>query len=196
MRSKCKISVGFLFLLLLSVLVVTRSDMLIPLVLSITLHELGHVIMARICGIKMAEFKLDIFGAALSPTSISYSYISEILLCLGGPLFNYVTVTFAYHLPQSPFRENLIMASLALGTINLLPIFSFDGGRIFSSFLSLFLPPKAVINIMRLTSFFLIFTLWCFSVYLLLRRGASLATFIFSISLFAKIFLGQNLTTY
>jgi hypothetical protein len=38
----------------------------------------------------------------------------------------------------------------------------------------------------------LIFSLWCLWVYLLLRLSSSVSLFVFSISLFAKIFLSQQ----
>ena len=38
-------------------------------------------------------------------------------------------------------------------------------------------------------SFVCCFALWCFSVYLMLRAGASLSLFFFSVSLFARLFM-------
>jgi stage IV sporulation protein FB len=169
-----------------------RSNSLIPLLLAIFLHELGHIAIARICSIQLAELRLDIFGAALSPSSTTYSYRSEILLCLGGPLANIATATLLYTLPQTPFLSTLTASSIGLALINLLPIQGFDGGRILSATLSHFLTLKTVLLLCSAVSFIFIFMLWTFSVYLLLRCGASLSAFIFSLSLFSKIFLGSK----
>ena len=85
--------------------------------------------------------------------------------------------------------EYFKMSSFALGALNLLPISGFDGGRIFSAFLSMLFSPRTVQSVSKVISFILIFTLWCFSVYLLIKISASLSLFMFSLSLFAKIFL-------
>ncbi|MBE6576751.1 MAG: hypothetical protein E7653_01270 [Ruminococcaceae bacterium] len=194
MKTKCKISVGFLFVFLLLSLFFTRSEMFIPLIVAITVHEAGHVVMAYLCKIKMAAFKLDIFGAALSPDSLTYSYTSEMILCIGGPLFNFLTVILLYRIPSCVFADNLTQCSIALGSINLLPIQGFDGGRIFSALLSCFLTQKSVFVTTKVVSFLFVFLLWVLSIYILLRYGASLSTFIFSLSLFAKIFITNSST--
>jgi hypothetical protein len=46
---------------------------------------------------------------------------------------------------------------------------------------------------MSIISFIFIFTLWCISVYLLLKISASLSMFIFSVSIFCKIFLPEEI---
>lgn len=186
---RCKISVGILAVLMIITLSIASPHYFLPLLFSITLHELGHVLVARLAKIKLRELKLGIFGAALSPQSYLYSYKKEILLCLGGPLANFLSaLAVSAFFDTEPF-EYFKMCSLALGLLNLLPISGFDGGRIFTSLLSMLLSPRTVQAISKLVSFVLIFALWSFSVYLLLKISASLSLFMFSLSLFSKIFL-------
>lgn len=186
---RCKISVGVFAVIMIITLSVASPRYFIPMLLAIALHELGHIVIARLINIRLRELKLGIFGAALSPESYLYSYKKEILLCLGGPLVNFlcaiIVSSFFYTEPFEYFK----MCSLALGVLNLLPVSGFDGGRIFTALLSMIFSPRAVQVISKFISFVLIFTLWSFSVYLLMKISASLSLFMFSLSLFAKIFL-------
>ena len=125
------------------------------------------------------------------------SYKKEMLLCLAGPLTNIMLSLFLLPLYNTnTFFDLFIKASLFLGILNLLPIYEFDGGRILFCILSYKLPPRTSITVIRVISFILIFALWSLSVYLLLRLSSSISLFIFSISLFSKIFLSQRENLY
>ena len=188
---RCKISVGVLSVIMLVTLSVASPHYFLPVVLVVALHESGHVLMARVCKIRLRELKLGIFGAALSPQSCLYSYKKEILLCLGGPLMNFLSVLVVTAFFDTPNFEYFKECSIALGALNLLPISGFDGGRIFTALLSMRLSPRTVEAVSKIISFILIFTLWSFSVYLLIKISSSLSLFMFSLSLFAKIFLPE-----
>jgi stage IV sporulation protein FB len=162
--------------------------------LAALIHELGHVAMARLCRIQLRECKIGIFGAGLVPDGSLYSYGQEILLCLAGPLCNLTCASLGlWLLPRySAFGTPFVFASLALGLLNLLPIQGFDGGRILHALLSLLLPPHTARGITTVSSFFCVLTLWIASTYLLLRAAASLSLFVFSLSLFCRIFLSEE----
>ena len=186
---RCKISVGVFAILMIITLSVASPNYFLPMLCSIAIHELGHVLMAKVNRIQLRELKLGIFGAALSPQNYLYSYKKEILLCLGGPLANFLSAFAVSSFFDTEPLEYFKMSSFALGALNLLPISGFDGGRIFSAFLSMLFSPRTVQAVSKTISFILIFTLWCFSVYLIMKISASLSLFMFSLSLFAKIFL-------
>ncbi len=191
MKAKCKIKIGFFGILTLISVYITSGAYVPALIASVTLHELGHIVMAKLCGIELAELKLDFLGAALSPQNVTYSYGKEILLCLGGPLFNFVSALLFYSVLKC--SNNLfIVSSIVLGTLNLLPVHSFDGGRVGEALLCIALGPQTATKIMRCVSFVFLFTLWCVSVYFLLRASVSLSLFVFSASMFSKIFISQN----
>ena len=192
MKLRCKISVGVLAIVMMITLSIASPHFFLPMICAVAIHELGHLILAKICKIQLRELKLGIFGAALSPQNYLYSYKKEILLCLGGPLSNFLSAfAISYFFNAEPL-EYFNECSLALGILNLLPISGFDGGRIFSALLSIFFPPNTVQTVCKAISFALIFILWCFSVYLLIKISASLSLFTFSLSLFTKIFLPDD----
>ena len=193
MKRCLKIKIGFLSVLLFAVLAITRPHYFPALLLSVLLHELGHLIGARICNIPMRELRIGIFGAGLTPAELLISYKKEIVLCLGGPLANFLSVflLMIFFKSHTTALYGFITSSLALGILNMLPIYSFDGGRICSATLSMLISPKAARAIMNVISFLLIFTFWALSVYLLLRVSSSLSLFVFSAYLFAKIFINS-----
>ena len=197
MKAKLKVKIGFFSLLLSLSLMLTRPDYFPALFLAVFLHELGHIVGAKICHISLKELKLGIFGAGLCPSDTLISYKKEIILCSFGPLANFLSI-MTVRLMDNPllhnaFINNFLTSSLALGFLNLLPIESFDGGRIFLALLYMRLSPKLSELIMGAVSFIIIFTLWGLSVYLLLRLSSSLSLFVFSSYLFAKIFIKETL---
>lgn len=188
---KIKYKVGFFAVLMLVTLIVTSPRYFPALICSVTIHELGHILAAKIKNIRLSELKLGILGASLFPKDQLFSYGDEIFLCLGGPLMNFVSVAVCIVLRVSP-SSFFLMSSLALGTLNMLPIHGFDGGRILSAFLHMRLSPQNARRIAKVVSFVFLFSLWCVSVYFLLRRAATLSLFVFSVSVFVKIFISED----
>ena len=194
MKIKHKFKLGFFTVFLCAMIWLSSFDYFVALILSVTIHECGHLVMARLCHIPIRQLKLGILGAALTPSELLYSYKKEILLCLGGPIFNFLSMLIFFPLCRtSHILGYFFMSSFALGTLNLLPIIGFDGGRVLSAILNMVLSPYASKKIMSIISFIFIFTLWCISVYLLLKISASLSMFIFSVSIFCKIFLPEEI---
>lgn len=187
-----KFKIGFFAIMLFLSLLLDPSLFSLAALLAATTHEFGHLLMAIHCNIQFKECKIGIYGAGLMPDSGLYSYKKEILLCLAGPLTNFFCGTFSILLLQRFHNEFLLgftVASFSLGILNLLPICDFDGGRILKSMLCLRFSPEVASLTVQVLSFCFIFLLWLLSVYLLLRALTSLSLFVFSISLFGKIFI-------
>jgi Zn-dependent protease len=141
----------------------------------------------------MSEMRLSILGASLCPSESLFSYVDEILLCAGGPAFNFASAALAVHLLGFHSDSLFVLSSIALGALNLLPVSGFDGGRISSALLNMMFSERIARTILHILSFSVLFVLWCFSLYLLLRSCASLSLFVFCLSVFAKIFLCEHL---
>ena len=197
-KRSLKIKLSFSGAIMLLALFLTHSYLSLAALLAAALHELGHIIAARICDIPLGELKLGIFGAALTPKTMLCSYKKEIALCLAGPLVNIISaLTFFPLLNEGDvFGSLFISASLFLGILNLLPIYEFDGGRILFCIISSRHSVRTATTVVKTTSLILIFSLWSLSVYLLLRLSSSVSLFIFSLSLFSKIFLLQEKNFY
>ena len=152
-----------------------------------TVHELGHIITALTLRLPLGGMRLDILGARIS-TAASVSYFEEWMLCAGGPAFNLLTAACLLPIRQSSDWISLfIYSSLGLATLNLLPVDTFDGGRMLFCFLSSFTDGDAPRRVVRFFSFAVVLLMWLVSVYLLMRVGNSLSLFVFSACLFSKL---------
>lgn len=176
-------------ILFLGMLFADHTGVWFVTLLAALVHELGHLLAAKCLRIPIENLRIGLLGARLSVRGRMLSYGEEWLLCAAGPFASLLASCAA-----SPFwrygqiAQWFSCASLLLGILNLLPIRSFDGGRMLQSLLSCFLPEGRVLALMRLISFFFLFLLWAVAVYFLLRVGEGLSLFCFSMSLFYRFF--------
>lgn len=189
MKKKCKLKISLLAIALASLALIGDPKNFFSVSVAVALHELGHIFLAKLCKISMREMRLGIFGASLQPQESLMSYKEEIFICLGGPLMNFLSVIPTVFLLDGHIPQAFVMTSVALGIINLLPISGFDGGRMFSALAHSLFSCRTAERISSVLSFVIIFALWCFSVYLMFKISASVSLFVFSLSLFAKIFI-------
>ena len=189
-----RIGISFFGLLMLASLAISSSRLSLAALLAAALHELGHILMARLSGQPISELKIGIFGAAASIKTPISSYGAEIAVALAGPLVNLLCalLTLPFIFQSGEIIKMFFASSLFLGVLNLLPISDFDGGRIFFCLLALCIPVYAAKRMLDASSFVFVFSLWTLSVYLLLRLGASLSLFVFSAAVFCKIFIKEN----
>ena len=180
-----------IFFLGILIWIVTEPSRIPILTLTaILLHECGHLLVARFFRVKISGFSVDSLGARLTLMGSALSYPTELIICAAGPLANLLSLPLARLLGE----ENgsfFLSVSMALALLNLLPIKGFDGGRIFYCLTVFFIDPTRAEQICALLSFFSLFILWCISVYLMIKTGADFSLFLFSVSIFTRIFL-QN----
>ena len=189
-----KIKVGFWSVCTLLAFLFSNPLYALAAGLAATLHELGHIGMAWLCRISFRELSITPFGAALTPTSFMGTYREEIAIASAGPLINLLSIALFFPLIQYRFFFFFLISSLFFALINLLPVSGFDGGRMLQCLLSQHISASLSERILSVFSFLIIFSLWSFSVYLLLRIGSSLSLFVFSCSLFLKLFVNPQKT--
>ena len=154
------------------------------------IHEVGHLVAAAMLGIRIKCIRLDIMGAMIETDPLLCSYKKEVLLSLAGPIMNIFSIALSCIIP---FHFDLGIFEISSGffaAINLLPAKDFDGGRALSCLLlSSKISHSAATAFIEATSFVCVFLLWTISVYFIMRTGSYLSLFVFSGSLFAKLFL-------
>jgi len=166
-----------------------RSGLCLVTVVAALLHECGHLLAARLLRIPLGGFRLSFLGARLEVSGRVMSYGEEWLLCAAGPFVSLCAAALVAPLWQyAEVARAFSCASLVLGLLNLLPIRSFDGGRMLSCALARFCGTRAAERGEALCSFFFLFLLWATAVYFLLRAGDGLALFCFSLALFLRFF--------
>lgn len=162
------------------------------------IHECGHLCAAKALNIELRSMNLDPIGATIHTRGSLIPYKKEWLLCAAGPCANLLTCGICYMLTDSDGNLygtalfNFYAVSLMLAILNLLPIESFDGGRMLYCMIGNFFGPNVGFNALRIGSMLSICALWMMSIYLLLRQGASMSLFIFSASVFYRIFIDSE----
>ncbi|MBO5931116.1 MAG: hypothetical protein J6Q70_02645, partial [Clostridia bacterium] len=75
-----------------------------------------------------------------------------------------------------------------LGALNLLPIQTFDGGRMLECALLSFTSPQKTNSILRGCTFLFLWLLWAFSAYLMIKIADGISLFFFTLTLLARFF--------
>ena len=147
-----KISSLVIFSICISFFLKIQEEIIMMFVLDV-IHELGHVIMAKIVSLKTSKFTVNIYGTSAVIDNVDYvSPIKQIFIYLGGPLTAFISAILIYAIYKLNFISfyyfkiyNYMNLSLAL--FNLLPIYPLDGGRIFDVILKLAYPVKKALKI-------------------------------------------------
>lgn len=103
--------------------------------MSLLIHESGHLIAARMTGMRVRSCTIMPYGGELI---LSNQYIASrknrIIVALSGPLATAILL-FIGLLISFPGDELFVRIQLALLALNLLPILPFDGGQVLTAFL-------------------------------------------------------------
>lgn len=108
-------------------------------------HELGHIVMIRLCRGNIEKIILGAFGAVIQVGYLDYR--SELRCALSGPAAGVLFSLLMLRLwPQAAIISFLLSAA------NLLPIYPLDGGRILRACLMLWCSVNAAERIYRMVS--------------------------------------------
>lgn len=101
---------------------------------SIVLHELGHIIVARIYGCKPGLIRIMPVGLSVSINEKGCSKSASLLIYSAGPVVNLLILSmaalFASFLKADGFFITVVLVNTYLAAFNLIPAFPMDGGRI------------------------------------------------------------------
>ncbi len=173
---------------------------LIPGIVAVTAailtHEGGHLLVAKLCGVRMEALRLDLLGARMVMAGLP-SYTEEAATALGGPAVGFLTAAF---IPlwisgggtvKGPFFQFLLVSGM-LAALNLLPVRTLDGGRALHCLVAL-LSPRVADALLTLTTSLCLGGLWLMAGYTLLRLGEMLSLFVFSLMLLCRLTGGEEI---
>ena len=109
------------FLLLALALLILPLRWLLAVLLAGAVHELGHFIALRLCGINVSEFHIGMGGAQMSVGHMGRW--QELFCALAGPFAGLCLLLLARWLPRTA------VCACIQSAYNLLPVYPLDGGR-------------------------------------------------------------------
>ncbi len=104
-----------------------------------SIHEMAHVLIAYLCGLKIAKIILLPIGEVAVLRDLDHTKpLCRFLIVGAGPMINIFIglLLYLFISPKTPQLYFFMMTNLIIGFFNLLPIYPLDGGRIFYFFLS------------------------------------------------------------
>lgn len=146
----------YINMLFLALFLFLPVNITIFIFISILLHEMGHIYMAKRLGYNVEKGFVSIFGGgAVVNDSYTNDDIHAIKIALAGPIVNIIISIFCFILGllfleyDFIFRNilTLLSVNLIIAFLNLIPIFPLDGGRVLLHSLSIYLPKKTSTNI-------------------------------------------------
>lgn len=164
------------FLLLLK-----PSQDLLLILLSILIHESGHLTAMGLTGTGIERITVLPIGIDIKRKEKYISYPCEIFLSLSGAAANILTF-FLFAEYEFFAYTNLLYAS-----INLLPVKGLDGGYALEAFLLCFCSVDTVQKVLKVLSLIFGILLWIIGIYILLILNGNISIFALSIFLLITI---------
>lgn len=146
------------------------------------MHELGHIIALLSLGIRPKMLSFDMIGIKLVNPGCILSPKKELFVLLSGSGLNLLVF---FLLSDKPLSSQSLFAliHLLLGVYNLLPLKSFDGGKILNLILSGFLSQRAVYIICNTVDFIFIILMLLFCGFLIFYTQFSFTLLVMSLYL-------------
>ena len=212
---KIKTTIGFL-MMLSAFIVSEKAAVFIVYIFAAAIHEAGHLIAAKALKIKIKGIGFDYSGLRIHIDEKMTAYTSEIVLAAAGPIFNALSAGVGYFILKNHFVDSgyffeevtkfisagepspigssgfFIVASCVQAAINLLPIKTFDGGRMLYCMLATIYEEETAEKVLSFTSSVFAFILWIVSLYLMLKLSRGLGIYIFATSIFAISLKDKN----
>jgi len=128
--------------------------------LFITFHELSHMFIASIFGIKTTKLGIGISGLNINLDSYNRQGLKWLVIFLAGPLSNIILAALFKNIPM------VYTINLALAIINLIPIYPLDGYNIFEMLLKMLIKKqKNVCKVEKATKIMVIILLVTLGIY-------------------------------
>ncbi|MBQ8738260.1 MAG: site-2 protease family protein [Clostridia bacterium] len=175
--------------ILFTLLSVSSSQYPLILILCYAIHEGGHLFFAKACGVKMRKFQMKLFRLRLSYDFEGVSYKKELVVSLGGIVFNlvFLALPLIFRLKMAEITVFYILCNASLALMNIYPVSSLDGGRVLRCLLLLIFQEERAIKIYNFISAFAVGVLWIFAVYLQLVFNSNVSLFFISVFLLVQI---------
>lgn len=187
-----KLRAGLPFFIFLILLTLTGGlTAYLPFFLAVALHECGHLVLMRACGVGVERITVLPFGVDIKPESTLTSYTSDVLVSLGGIAANLCGMGVSALLPSDGGGGAFFSANLALALLNALPIRGLDGGYALEKILLKACSPRLASGAVFATSFLFLVALGSVAIWIFFRTGYNFTLLMMCAYLFCGIFLRE-----
>ena len=153
LRINVIVPVGCLFLLLLNgVLAFT------VMLLAAAVHELGHILAAKLCKARICRFDIELWGGKLQYEGL-FGYKQELLISIGGIVLNTLTAPIGLCPLFGLYGRLFFYSSLCYAAVNSVPAPSLDGAVALSCILRMKTDIRSAMTAERTVEVFSIFVL-------------------------------------
>lgn len=154
--------------------------------LSIIFHELGHLVMMKLFGVRVRGISLSLFDIQLlEEDRYSTSVLKDIIITIAGPCVNFLL----YFLLRNIFSD-FALINLFVGTFNTLPASSLDGGQ--ALYLFLRNHTEKAEFILDIITLFVSFLLTLIGLLLLFSSKINFSLLFIGLYLFASVFIRKD----
>lgn len=157
-------------MLMAAFIVIDGSTFALYSVLFALWHELWHVIILKL---NKREFVFYTRSHGLELKTGLLSYRDDMTVALAGPVSSLLLGACLF-----PFNKLFCVCNLAIGILNLLPIWPLDGARALLSILSIRTDRCKATRIIRILSYIFLLPLCLLSVIILIKTGYNLSLLI------------------
>jgi len=153
-----RLKISFSFLAMLCFLTWLNWKLCFVFLLSVAVHECGHLLVMKIWRIPIEEIAIGMDGVKIRSGVMGGGV--EICCALAGPLSGLILAIFTMRLyPQ------IAVISTMLSIVNMLPIYPLDGGRILQAILCMYVNDNSVRRIINtvtwvVCSFLMLLSCW------------------------------------
>lgn len=179
---KTRVKISFLFFAMVT-MILTMDEKLVALiaVMSVALHEMGHIVAMAVLKNSPDEIAFGIFGVRIKQSVRILSCRQEFFVVFCGPLMNIVlfTVFLLLYLACEQYIFLVIFAvNFAVGMFNLLPVALLDGGRMMRIMLMRFLTEEKTRTIMLCAGVSITLVILICGAALFIKTGANASLFV------------------
>lgn len=193
MRHRVRFDPGFV-LAVCYLLVGERSVWGLLSLAAALLHELGHLGAALLLGIRPAKITVGAIGARMGFSVPLLAYRHELLIAAAGPGVNLLCIPpCLWGIRRLGNLEGageyllfFAAASFVLAAVNLLPLRTFDGGRILGALCALCFGDLAARQVLKISTFFCSILLWGCAVALWFSAWENLSLLVLSTALLLR----------
>lgn len=175
---KLKVDVKCILVLVLF-LITKQMPIYLTVMVSMLLHELGHILIGVLLKMKLQKIHILMLGFSINFKLRTLDYnkkigkgtlltLKKILIAIAGPIVNLLLILIGINIKHTNISELIVYSNITLFLFNMLPIYPLDGGRVIKGTIHILLGKKKSITASRNISLITVHILTVFASFLIL----------------------------